>query len=298
MQKVSLVLSGGGARGIAHIAAIEEIEKKGFEIHSIVGTSMGALVGAIYATGKLKEFKDWILNIDKLDIFNLMDFTWMDKGFVKGDKIFEELKQFIPDINIEDLKINYIANATDLTNKKEVLFTEGNLTKAIRASVSIPSIFTPVKKENMILVDGGVINNLAIKHAKRIENDLLIAVNVNAEISLKNKEKNTPENNETSEKKNEEQQSFYKSLIQKFNITLDKLFSKTDKDKVGNFDIINSSFEIMRNKMVLSSLENNPPDILIEIPRETCAIFDFYQAEKILKIGKKATLKSLNNYKR
>ena len=287
MKNLSLVLSGGGARGIAHIGVIEELEKQGFNIHSIAGTSMGSLVGGIYAAGKLNEFKEWILNLDKLDVFKLIDFTLIDNGLINGDKVFSELREFIPEINIQDLNINYLAIATDLTNRQEIVFDEGNLLKAIRASVSIPSIFTPVRKDKAILVDGGVINNIPINHAKRVDNDILIAVNVNADIPL-------PE-----QKKNEETEkhSFYQSLIKKFNNSLYKLLAHDKKNGLGRFDIMNDSFEIMRDELVKLSLKNNPPDILIETPRDICSIYDFYKADELIEMGQKATAQSMKDYK-
>lgn len=143
MKNVSLVLSGGGARGLAHIGVIEALENQNYNIHAITGTSMGALIGGVYAAGNLKAFKEWIINLDKVDVFKLIDFTLIGNGFVKGDRVFNELKTFIPDINIEDLDIKYAATATDITNRQEIVFTEGNLLSAIRASVSIPAFLLP-----------------------------------------------------------------------------------------------------------------------------------------------------------
>ena len=143
-QPISLVLSGGGARGIAHIGAIEELEKQGFKIKSIAGTSMGALVGGLYALGKMQEYKEWIFTLDKLDIFRLIDFTFNTQGLIRGDRVFNKMKKFIPDMNIEELKIPYAAVATDITNGKEVVFTNGSIYEAIRASIAIPTVFTPV----------------------------------------------------------------------------------------------------------------------------------------------------------
>ncbi len=135
-QKVSLVLSGGGARGMAHIGVIEELEKQGYEIASLAGTSMGALVGGVYAVGKIDELKNWLYSLDKRKTFSLIDFTFSKQGFVKGDKVFQKMKDFVPDINIEDLKIPYLAVASDILRKKEVVFTSGPLLDAIRASVA------------------------------------------------------------------------------------------------------------------------------------------------------------------
>jgi len=250
---------------------------------------MGALVGGIYAAGKLSEFKKWLLNLDKIDVFKLMDFTLLNKGFIKGDKVFNELNEFIPDVKIQDLNINYQAIATDLTNRKEVVFTKGDLLKAIRASVSIPNILTPVKRGKSILVDGGVINNLPINHAIRKNKDILVAVNVNANIPL-------PEN-EKKKEKIEEKESFYKDLLKKFNNGLSKLFPNDKKIPLGYFDIMNDSLEIMRDELVKFSLEIYPPDILIETPRDMCRMFDFYKAKELIEVGQKATIKSLDDNK-
>lgn len=286
-KKVSLVLSGGGARGIAHIGVLEELEKQGYEIHAIAGTSMGAVVGGIYAAGKLKEFKKWILDINKINIFKLVDFTLFNKGFIKGDKVFEELSTFIPDNQIQDLPIKFSATATDLIAKKEVLFTEGSLYKAMRASIAIPNVLTPVNTEDSILVDGGVINNIPINHAYRIDHDLLVAVNVNSDIPI-------PTNN----MKKNERHSLYLKAVNKFNKHLSEAFSATKHKhkELSYFDIINVSYEIMRDQMVKFSLANYPPDILIETSRHSCNVYDFYKADQLIEMGHKAAIASINKY--
>nr|WP_299205737.1 patatin-like phospholipase family protein [uncultured Brumimicrobium sp.] len=286
-NKVSLVLSGGGARGLAHIGVIEELERRGYEIHSISGTSMGAVVGAVYATGNLEAFKAWILNLDKLDIFKLIDFTLINKGLVKGDRIFNELKTFIPKVNIEDLKINYAAVAADITHREEVVFTQGDLLDAIRASVSIPSVFTPVINGESILVDGGVVNNIPINHAKRIVNDILIAVNVNSNVLLPEKEPT---------KEVEEKQLFYQGLLNSFYAGLSKLIPYENKNSLGYFDIMNNSYEMMRDQLVKLYLEINPPDVLIETSRSISSIYDFYKAEELIENGQLAAELSLNSF--
>ena len=182
-QTVSLVLSSGGARGIAHIGVIEELERQGFEIKSIAGSSMGALVGGIYASGNLKVYRDCMCKLDKRAVFNLIDFTLSANGLVKGNKVIKELKKIVPDVNIEDLPIYYTAIATDIKNKKEIVFEEGSLYEAIRASISIPTVFKPHKLNGMVLIDGGVLNPIPINRVKRSRNDLLIAVDVSSTIS-------------------------------------------------------------------------------------------------------------------
>lgn len=179
-QKAALVLSMGGARGIAHIGVIEELLQHNIEITSIAGSSMGAIVGAMYATGKLEECKEWLCSWNIRKMLQLSDLSLKGDGLVKGDRFIKELKQIVPDINIEDLSFPYVAMATDIVHECEVKFDQGNLFDAIRASFSIPMLFRPVRKDDRILVDGGILNPLPLRHAPRNAGDMLIAVDVNA----------------------------------------------------------------------------------------------------------------------
>lgn len=179
-QKVALVLSMGGARGIAHIGVIEELLEKGYKISSIAGTSMGAMVGAMYATGKLEECKKWICSWDRRKLFYFADVRLNREGMVKGNRFMDELKQIIPDVNIESLPVPYTALATDIIHEREVVFESGNLFDAIRASISIPMVFHPLKKDGMTLVDGGILNPLPLRHVRHTKGDIVVAVDVNA----------------------------------------------------------------------------------------------------------------------
>jgi len=287
-QKVSLVLSGGGARGIAHIGAIEEIEKQGFEIFSVSGTSMGALVGGVYALGKMDEFKQWLFTLDKLKIFSLVDFTLSAQGLVKGDKLLNKMKEFISDANIEDLKIYYAAVAADIINKQEVVFIKGSIYNAIRASIAFPTVFTPVRTENGLLVDGGVINNMPISHAKRIPNDVLVAVNVNADIPVYKPV--------ISIKESEAKQSVYQKKIKDFYRHLRKERPLNHEEKLGFFDLINRTLNLMSYRITQMSLENYSPDILIKISHDSCSMYDFYKAEELVEIGRHAAIEGLKEY--
>ncbi len=288
-KKVSLVLSGGGARGIAHIGVIEELEKQGYEIVSISGTSMGSLVGAVYSLGKMEEFKNWIYTMDKLDVFKFIDFTLSSQGLVKGDRVFNKIKEFIPDKNIEDLKINYSATATDITNKKEVVFTKGSIYEAVRASVAIPTVFTPVKMGNSLLVDGGIINNVPINHVKRSKNDILVVVHVNADIPARKPF--------ISENEEDIRQSSHLEKIKKFNAELIKSNPKFKNKELGYFKLINETIGLLTCQISKMMIERYPPDILINISRESCNIFDFYKAEELVEIGRHAAIQSINEYK-
>lgn len=181
-QRIALVLSMGGARGIAHIGVIETLLEYGYEISSITGSSMGAMVGAMYATDSMEACKEWLCSWDKRKMFQLADISFSRDGLVKGDRFIRELKAIVPDVSIENLPLPYAALATDILHEEEVKFTTGSLFQAIRASISIPMVFRPVRTEGRILVDGGLLNPLPLRHAIRTPGDLLVAVDVNAPV--------------------------------------------------------------------------------------------------------------------
>lgn len=284
-KKVALVLSGGGARGLAHIGVIEELEKRGFEIVSITGTSMGAVVGAVYAMGKMKEFKEWLYSLDKMKVFRLMDFTLSKQGLLKGDKVLNRMKEFVEDRNIEDLRIPFAAVSVDLLNKREVVFREGRVYDAIRATIAIPGVLTPVKTKDGLLVDGGVMDNIPVKHVKKIGDELLVAVDVNGESSSKR----VPE---TMEEKEDHQYFLQRQLNGLYEYLGIKSQPKSE-EKLGYVDLINKTITLMTHNMAKLSLEKYAPDILIEVSGEACGTFDFYKAEEMVKRGSKVAAKVL-----
>ncbi len=283
-QKIALVLSGGGARGLAHIGVIEELLKHNYEITSIAGTSMGAVIGAVYAQGKLEEFKDWITSLDQFEVFKLVDFTLSSSGLVKGEKVLNTIKKFMPDTKIEDLPIPYSATAADIIKHKEVVFTTGSLFDAIRASVAIPTVLTPVKKDGSVLVDGGVMNNVPISNIKRTKGDILVVVHVNANIPAVH-----PELDEHEEEKKE---STHKKWLSSFTSFLS---NEEEKEKrLGFLSLIDNTLTTGMLRLAQLAIESGKPDILIETSRDTCGTYDFYKAREVIEVGRLAAQKVLD----
>ncbi len=285
-KKVALVLSGGGARGIAHIGAIEELEKQGYEITSIAGTSMGSVVGGAYAMGKMDEFKEWMLSIDRRKAFSLVDFTFSKQGLVEGDKVFNAMKEFIPDTDIKDLRIPYAAVAVDLNKMEEVVFRSGSLYEAMRASVAIPTVLKPVEKGDALLVDGGVMNNIPVDVVERSRKDILVVVNVNANIPK-------PEL-DISPKETEKSESIYNKKIKEFQSHLRKILPDRDDDDLGYFDLVSRTISSMIYHNAQVNLEKYNPDILIQVSRESCGTYDFFKAADMIKYGSMAAGNALN----
>jgi NTE family protein len=295
-QNVALVLSSGGARGIAHIGVIEELKKSGYTITSVAGTSMGSLVGGMLAKGTLNEFTEWLLKFTKMDVIKFMDITIGHGGLVKGEKILKLLGEFIGEINIEDLTMPYACVAADLIGHKEVVFKKGSLLQAIRASSSIPTVFLPVQYDGMLLVDGGVLNPLPIDLVQRTDGDILIAVNVNANIPYKS-------HANTADHKIQENHygKMRAALNEKWSEIIDPyvekyIHSKQPKPKpVNMFDVISDSINLAQNKAAGIYIDKYKPDVVIEISYASASVFDFYKSEELIESGRRACRKALAN---
>ncbi|QIA09375.1 patatin-like phospholipase family protein [Draconibacterium halophilum] len=277
-KNVALVLSGGAARGMAHIGAIEELEERGYNITSVAGTSMGALVGGIYALGKLPEFKKWITSLERHDMFRMVDFSFKGNGLIKGEKVLTKIQEIVPDALIEDLPIDFSATAVDLKHREEVVFTKGSLFNAIRASIAIPSVFTPITNNDKVLVDGGVMNNLPISNVKRNEGDLLVAVHVNAATPVP---KYFHEQEDREEKK-----STYKKWLNEFYDFIHKNHSKEKEERFGFLSLIDQAPATAMLTQVDHSIEKGKPDVVISVSRDASGNYDFYKAKELIELGR------------
>lgn len=286
-RNVALVLSSGGARGCAHIGAIKVLEQNGFNITSIAGTSMGALVGGIYATGQLQLFEDWISSLDMMEVLKLTDFSISKKGLVKGEKVINKIRQIVPERNIEDLAIPFCAVATDIIQGTETVFTEGDLYEAIRASISIPTVFQPLLLNDHYYVDGGLTNPIPVNRVKRFDDDLLVVVDVSAPIPYQKKmiESIQPANNKYSEK--------IELIKAKFNSLIP---SQKKSENIEIFNLSNRSIGTMMRKISELTLEKHQVDLLISISKESFSTYDFYKAKEIIKEGEEVTLNALKDF--
>lgn len=277
-KNIALVLSGGGARGMAHIGVIEALTERGYTITSVAGTSIGCLIGAIYISGRLEDFKKWVVKRSKLDVIKLMDFAISKSGLIKGEKVFRQLKKYIPDESIEHLPIPYVAVAVDIKNHQEVVFREGPLIEAIRASISIPTVFRPLVSNGMELVDGGVLNPLPLDVVYRTPGDKLVAVDLNADIEY------TPLESFEPNKGNEKN---YEKALEFINEKWSAFFKNGKQKRTGFFDLITHSIYAMQMKLTQEAIERHKPDIVVSISKNACDIFEFYRAEEMIAYGKK-----------
>ncbi len=277
---ISLVLGSGGARGLAHIGVIRELEASGFQIAAISGSSIGALIGGIYAAGKLDEFEHWICAINKMDIVALLDLSWGKNGLVKGDKIIDTLVDLVGNKTIEELPIPFTAVATDIENEKEIWINEGRLFDAIRASISLPMFFTPVRYKQTHLIDGGVLNPVPIAPTFDDHTDITLAVNLGGSIdlSLTKKAVELPVESELS--------PFRKKIRRYINQSRSDVSDGNQKDW-GVYDIANMAFDAMQSTIARQKLAAYPPDVTIEIPRNACGTLEFDRASEMIELGRR-----------
>ena len=282
MKDIALVLSSGGARGLAHIGVIEELESRGYHITSIAGCSMGALIGGVYAAGKLTEFREWMKTIDRKKMLELTDFSLSLNHFVKGKRIIDTIMEFVPDVAIEDLPIPYSAVAADLKEGREVVFSKGSLFEAIRASISLPSFYEPVQRDGMILIDGGVINPIPLNRVSRKTGDILVG----ADVSGHDYKSQWEEMHRLTEWQKKD-----KSLKAKI---LDKLIP--DNLEFNYYTVLSrtSSLMIRQNSILMTKLMN--PDMLIDIQMSRYGGFDYDKSEKIIAIGRQKTALAVTKY--
>ncbi len=330
-KKVALVLGSGGARGYAHIGVIEELQARGYEIGCIAGCSMGAVVGGIFAAGKLREYREWTESLDYLDVLRLIDVSFR-LGAIRGERVFGRIHDIVGEINIEELAIPFTAVATDLTNQQEIWFQEGCLHQAMRASAAIPSLFTPVIQGKRMLVDGGLLNPLPIVPVVSSHCDLIIAVNLNATnqshyqlpvierpAALKGRidqlMATLGSRLPSFRRKSEDDVLLLAAEQQQADATAPAAAPSRSENgaapksasgsRVAEFsgpasllELVNQSFEVMQTSLAQYKIAGYPPDVLINVPKRVCRFFEFYKAPELIMLGRQIARDTLERYER
>ncbi len=322
-KSVALVLGSGGARGYAHIGVIEELEARGYRVVAISGCSMGALVGGVYAAGELAAYRDWVCRLDYFDVLRLVDVTWSPMGAMKANKVMGKLESLIGDTLIEDLAIPVTTVATDLTRQREVWFQSGSLLEAIRASIAVPGVITPVHRGDQVLVDGGLLNPLPIIPTVSAQADCVLAVNVTAHsprpVTLE--ELLPPEEaaeEEAREKARDAGGVDFASWIDGVRGATRRLFDgfgsgtpkatgssgKSEVDEAlergrrewGRLDMVLASFDITQAALAKYKVAGYPPDVLIEVPKTVCGAYEFHRAEALISLGRHLAVEALDRF--
>lgn len=273
---VSLVLGSGGARGLAHIGVIQWLNENGYAIRSISGSSMGALIGGIYATNKLEIYAEWVLALERMHVLRLLDPAIGRPGLFKGERIIGVLRELIGDCDIEDLPIAFTAVATDLDSGQEVWLRNGNLFDAIRASIATPLVFTPVTRGDRTLVDGAVVNPVPVAPTLDDDTELTVAVDLSGPAELR------PPPPESVSLLND---NSYRQRIRKF-IGAARPVRASKEPTRGLLDVAFMSMQTMQDTIARLRITAYSPDVLIEIPRNASGFFEFWRAEELIALGR------------
>jgi NTE family protein len=302
-KNVALVLSSGGARGVAHIGVIEELEARGYNITSISGTSIGAVIGGFYAAGKINEYREWICSIDRYNLFNLIDFSFNSRGVIKGEKVFNILREWMKGVTFNDLKIPFSCVAVDLAAHKEVVFESGNVLQAIRASIAIPGYIEPLILNGKALYDGGIINPIPINRVKRSGDDIVVAVDINARIPEFDPKKYWQiEEVESSRALNRISKMWHRAThrVEKMQIrhSNEKAPKRSEriKKELSPIGALTETFELMQEHISNDTLRKEKPEVHIEVPRNICDVFEFHHSKGLLEYGRQEARRVLDEY--
>jgi NTE family protein len=310
-RNIALVLGSGGARGYAHIGVIKALLSQGFTIQAVVGCSMGALVGGVFAAGRLAEYEAWATSLERSDIVRLLDFAFGHPGLIKGDRVIAALKELVGDFDIEDLPTEFMAIATDLKNQREVWLNKGKLFDAIRASIAIPMIFTPHTINGRELVDGGLLSPMPLAPTRQMQVDRVIAVDVNGPnrwrpmLEFHQEESDralaaaygvnieAEDDYQDSEENQERQASLRERLAAMWNGVPKKQEQTISNKQRSVMELMSNSLDTMHAAMSRMQLAQDPPDLLIQIPRDSCNFHEYWRAKEMVDAGEKIAMAAL-----
>ncbi len=293
-RSAAIALGSGAARGLAHIGVIRVLEQAGLRIAAVAGCSMGAVIGGIYAAGKLDEYESWVTQLTEIDVLRLLDHSFGSRaGLLKGEAIIAALKALIGDYEISDLPLPFTAVATDLTSRREVWLDEGRLFDAIRASMAIPAIFQPVRQGNRYLLDGGLLNPVPIAPTLSYPTDLTVAVSVTGPAvadPLGPSRDSPPQRSEPDIRTRIE--AFVASIQNKVGLGTET----NTAAELSLVDVVLRSLETMQETITRFKLAAYQPDLLIEVPMNVCRGHEFYRAADIIAAGEHWAREAIGNW--
>ncbi|MHA3019811.1 patatin-like phospholipase family protein [Mycobacterium sp. BMJ-28] len=314
-MRVALALGSGGARGYAHIGVINELRDRGYEIVGVAGSSMGALVGGLYAAGKMDEFATWAGSLTQRAVLRLLDPSLSSPGVLRAEKILDAVREILGDVTIESLPIPYTAVSTDLIAGKSVWMQRGPLDDAIRASIAIPGIFTPHVVDGRLLADGGILDPLPMAPIAAVNADLTIAITLSggdpaprltdpeprptAEF-LGRMWRSTTALLDTTAAQRVLDTPAARSMLSRFSSAVDAEATVQDipggpaAPRLGSFEIMNRTIDIAQAALARHTLAAYPPDLLIEVPRTACRSLEFHRAEEVIEIGQELAAAALS----
>ncbi len=274
---IGLALGSGSARGWAHIGIIQGLEGIGIRPQVIAGTSVGALVGAVYVSGQLEEFTDWVLKLTPRDVFGLMDLSFSG-GMVSGRRLFGFFEEKHRNPNIEDLEKRFVSVATEMSSGREIWITRGPIISAARASCAIPGLFSPVKHEQRWMLDGGLVNPVPVSACRAMGADVVIAVNLNAQLVGRHLSR-AGQAEVVREASTRQEKNLWQRMIASL--------SSGDDDRPSVFDVVAASVNILQDRLTRSRMAGDPPEITLLPVLSDFALMDFHRARECIEEGRR-----------
>ncbi len=288
--KIGLALGSGSARGLSHIGIIKELEKMGIRPDVVCGTSIGAIVGAFYVSGKLAALEEYVLGLDTWNIIKMMDVGLLTGGgLIEGERFMSFLQEQLGDLQIEELGVPFAAVATDMETGQEVWFREGSLNSAVRASISLPILLTPFKHEEQWLLDGGLVNPVPVSVCRALGANKVIAVNLNSELVGTHFQPPVKSVAPAVEGK-----GFFNRLSAQFEAqAINALALVSGEEKPGILDVLATFIDIMQDRITRSRMAGDPPEVML-VPRlKDVALLDFDKAAETIAVGEKCVHEGL-----
>ena len=307
-KRVALVLGSGGARGYAHIGAIDVLTERGYEIVAVAGSSMGALVGGLHAAGKLHDYTEWVTSLNQRDVLRLLDVSLNGPGVLRLERVLARMTEYLDGVLIEDLPIPYTAVASDLGARREVWFTSGPLETAIRASIAIPAMITPIMVNGRLLVDGGVLNPVPMEPVMGVDADFTLAINLSGEKT--HHVGSSPTRESAAQRPPNEwldrfrrtaagvwENDFIASILARFSRTDDADHPAYDPPPpgLGITDVTWMSLDAMGSLITRYRLAALPPDILVTVAADSAKAMDFHRAAELIELGRNLTEAALDD---
>jgi NTE family protein len=296
-RRVGLALGSGSARGWAHLGVIRALSDAGIQVSCTAGSSIGALVAATLSLGNTAAMEDFVRQLDWRQIVSFLDVTFPRSGLIDGRKITDFFRGHVREVNIQDMPVPYCAVATDLTTGREVLLDRGDLIQAIRASISVPGIFTPVRAQDRFLIDGGLVNPVPVSVARRMGTDFVIAVDLNHQVVEQRYADNGPAAASASAVSRERLANSKWAIVRELNNRLKEFNSPAlaqvrqwlDRSPMPSiFDVLATSISIMETQITAARLAAEPPDLLIRPQLSSIRLLEFHRAEEAIAEGYRA----------
>ncbi|BBY59512.1 patatin-like phospholipase family protein [Mycolicibacterium sarraceniae] len=316
--RVALALGSGGARGYAHIGVIDELQRRGYEIVGVAGSSMGALVGGLHAAGSLDEFSDWAKTLTQRAVLRLLDPSITAAGVLRAERIIDAVRDILGEATIESLPIPYTAVATDLIAGKSVWLQRGPVDAAIRASIAIPGVIAPYVLDGRLLADGGILDPLPMAPIAAVNADVTIAVSLSGPAPGDSEDATTdPETRASTEWLSKLLRSTSglldtntarsildtpaaRTMLSRFGTGSDSEDAGEDPEpvpKLGSFAVMNRTIDIAQAALARHQMAAYPPDLLIEVPRTACRSLEFHRAAEVIDLGRELAAKALDGYR-